>query len=792
MEDNTNGIIHLMRGDTYAQPIIINIGNKLNPEYYSLQENDVLYFGLMQPNKTFEEAIIRKRYTHEDEKDINGNTILKLYPEDTLHLLVGKYYYMIKLKRQGSDEKDIVTTIVPPTQFFLDGGKNYDSSDDSIVQEPETVITIIDTEIEKHNTSDTAHNDIRTLINNLTSRLNSVADSDDETLDQLSEIVDYIKNNRSLIDEITKNKINVSDIIDNLTTDVSNKPLSAAQGVALKELIDAINVPTKTSELTNDSGFLTEHQSLDGYATESYVDDKVDENNLLVQDDSNGNVTFSSVSSTSVVVADIVQTTGDSTTAVMSQKATTTEINAIKSDLETLKDNGTSTGTVSEVSIFKGLTASFYGDSLTESNYHYTKGYHEWVKDLLGLTSYNNYGVSGYKISNVYSKVNSINDTADIIFVMCGVNDENFSTPLGEFGDSDTSTIYGSCDILCSALKEKYPTKLIVFITPHYQTKYPHSSGITSYEVSKAMKEVCEKYVIPVYDNFILSGIYETNLSYWTTDNCHWNDKAHEMLGRNLSKFMMNTFRYYYGYNEVEEIPVTLSSISATYSGGSVLVGTSVNDLTGIVVKANYSNGTNETVTGYTLSGTIAEGSNTVTITYSGKTTTITVIGYVEEESEITSYIGKTVTVNKNCTNHNYVHLTALIKVDNDVQIGSVISGSLYGVNGVNMTSITNHGGAVFADDSGKVSNGLFVAQLSEECDHVQTIENGNVSVTHEDLTMNKEITTNYVKVPFVISGTVPYSFEISDIQVCVNGVTKDIIALGTFFASNRESLTIS
>lgn len=467
------------------------------------------------------------------------------------------------------------------------------------------------------------------------------------------------------------------------------------------------------------------------------------------------------------------------------------DVTQLNKDLETLKDNGTSTGTVSEVSIFKGLTASFYGDSLTESNYHYTKGYHQWVKDLLGLTSYNNYGVSGYKISNVYSKVNSINDTADIIFVMCGVNDENFSTPLGEFGDSDTSTIYGSCDILCSALKEKYPTKLIVFITPHYQTKYPHSSGITSYEVSKAMKEVCEKYVIPVYDNFILSGIYETNLSYWTTDNCHWNDKAHEMLGRNLSKFMMNTFRYYYGYNEVEEIPVTLSSISATYSGGSVLVGTSVNDLTGIVVKANYSNGTNETVTGYTLSGTIAEGSNTVTITYSGKTTTITVIGYAEEESEITSYTGKTVTVNKNFKT-NYAHLTALIKVDNDVQIGSVISGSLYGVNGVNMTSITNYGGAVFADDSGKVSNGLYVAQLSADSVHVQTIENGNVSVIPADLTINKEITTNYVKVPFIISGTVPYSFEISDIQVCVNGVAKDIIALGAFFASNRESITIS
>lgn len=37
----------------------------------------------------------------------------------------------------------------------------------------------------------------------------------------------------------------------------------------------SIVVPTKTSELTNDSKFLTEHQSLTGLATETYVNDKV-------------------------------------------------------------------------------------------------------------------------------------------------------------------------------------------------------------------------------------------------------------------------------------------------------------------------------------------------------------------------------------------------------------------------------------------------------------------------------------------------------------------------------------
>jgi hypothetical protein len=82
-------------------------------------------------------------------------------------------------------------------------------------------------------------------------------------LDQLHEIVAYIKSNKSLIDAITTSKVNVSDIINNLTTNVVNKPLSAAQGVALKALIDAITVPTKVSELTNDKGYLTSYTESD-------------------------------------------------------------------------------------------------------------------------------------------------------------------------------------------------------------------------------------------------------------------------------------------------------------------------------------------------------------------------------------------------------------------------------------------------------------------------------------------------------------------------------------------------
>lgn len=102
-----------------------------------------------------------------------------------------------------------------------------------------------ESKVSEHNVATDAHNDIRLLIEGLTTRLNALADSDDTTLDQMSEVVAYIKSNKSLIDAITTSKINVSDIIDNLTTNASNKPLSAAQGVVLKAMIEEMGSTTE-------------------------------------------------------------------------------------------------------------------------------------------------------------------------------------------------------------------------------------------------------------------------------------------------------------------------------------------------------------------------------------------------------------------------------------------------------------------------------------------------------------------------------------------------------------------
>lgn len=74
----------------------------------------------------------------------------------------------------------------------------------------------------------------------------------------------------------------------------------------------------------------------------------------------------------------------------------------------------------------------------------------------------------------------------------------------------------------------------------------------------------------------------------------------------------------------------TLSSISAVYTqSGSVYEYTPLSSLkTNLVVTAHWSNNTTSTVasTDYTLSGTLEEGTSTITVSYDGETTTVNVV----------------------------------------------------------------------------------------------------------------------------------------------------------------------
>lgn len=103
---------------------------------------------------------------------------------------------------------------------------------------------------------------------------------DNEAIDRLSELLQEVKANKDSIAAITSDRIAKDDIVDALTSTDATKVLSAAQGKALKDLIDALeeSVNTAIADIhshenlevlagisKNEAGFLTfNNVALDG------------------------------------------------------------------------------------------------------------------------------------------------------------------------------------------------------------------------------------------------------------------------------------------------------------------------------------------------------------------------------------------------------------------------------------------------------------------------------------------------------------------------------------------------
>ena len=86
---------------------------------------------------------------------------------------------------------------------------------DEIKTDVISIANNINNSISEHNESTTAHSDIRSLISNLTNKLNTFLDTDDESLDQISELITFIQNNRTLIEGITTSKVDKNQGIEN-------------------------------------------------------------------------------------------------------------------------------------------------------------------------------------------------------------------------------------------------------------------------------------------------------------------------------------------------------------------------------------------------------------------------------------------------------------------------------------------------------------------------------------------------------------------------------------------------
>jgi len=117
-------IIKLNRGDSYIFNIDITENN--STVKHLLGTNEAVYFALLYPNQRFEEAIVLKGYSLDDQNPETGKISIKIEPNDTRALTPGVYYYTVKLQRGGTlevvddfDDAEEVRTLIERTKFII-------------------------------------------------------------------------------------------------------------------------------------------------------------------------------------------------------------------------------------------------------------------------------------------------------------------------------------------------------------------------------------------------------------------------------------------------------------------------------------------------------------------------------------------------------------------------------------------------------------------------------------------------------------------------------------------------
>lgn len=159
--------------------------------------------------------------------------------------------------------------------------------------------------------------------------------------------------------------------------------------------------------------------------------------------------------------------------------------------------------------------------------------------------------------------------------------------------------------------------------------------------------------------------------------------------------------------------PASLASITAVYTqSGTVYDTDSLDSLkSDLVVTAHYSDSTTGVVTGYTLSGTLAAGTSTITISYGGKTTTFTVTVsheavYTRQVAQVGAYIttGKYASNPDSAVNNWNYDLYSI----NNVKAGDVIN-LVVGWNESVYTGNEKRHIATTAGAKPNITNGTFV-----------------------------------------------------------------------------------
>lgn len=219
----------------------------------------------------------------------------------------------------------------------------------------------------------------------------------------------------------------------------------------------------------------------------------------------------------------------------------------------------------------KGFKVNFLGDSITEGvgvTDVVNNRYHARLKELCQLAGVTHYGVSGTRLAHQMhasekprfdlcfcGRAYNMDPTADMVVVYGGVNDYiHGDAPFGEIGDTTPATFCGAVYFLMSLLRELYPGKSVIFMTPArcflrhevddlYPSVHPRKldGGKPLLAYVDVILETAKQFDIPVldlYHNLGLDPHDEEIFEKYTVDGLHFNDEGHAVLANCLKNFI--------------------------------------------------------------------------------------------------------------------------------------------------------------------------------------------------------------------------------------------------------------
>ena len=201
---------------------------------------------------------------------------------------------------------------------------------------------------------------------------------------------------------------------------------------------------------------------------------------------------------------------------------------------------------------WQGKKWNVMGDSITAD----VNSYWRKISQDLGFATARGYGIGGtalaYRTGDgsalfvdqyMAKRYTAMDLDADLVTVAGGTNDF-LQVPLGAYGDTTDTTVFGALHVLMSGLVDMYPTATIAFILPF--ARYNGLTGVSSIDgtrfqdIQEAIVKMCNKFSLPYFDSRKLPlRFYDADQrNLWTNtsiatglpDGLHPNQLCHETI----------------------------------------------------------------------------------------------------------------------------------------------------------------------------------------------------------------------------------------------------------------------